>query len=222
MTLSMAKKAASATSKLSSTVRTCDMVLMDSSPLIYLEKADCLHLLLKFEARIFMPDEVYFEAAGRWLGPDPAPNLDASPPKDALVIARFIADNAEHFQIVETQLGSLLAQQRRSGLDPKIDNAGEMAAASVFDRRRELTGDRLPVLLVFEDTEVPLIFAQKDVYLLSTYALLLAMEFAGHLPSARAAFERIPTGERPATKRTDKSVRGDTEYRSMIKPNAKK
>lgn len=203
-------------------VRTCDMVLMDSSPLIYLAKADCLHLLLKFEARIFMPDEVYFEAAGRWLEPDPAPNLDASPPKDALVIARFIADNAEHFQIVETQLGSLLAQQRRSGLDPKIDNAGEMAAASVFDRRRELTGDRLPVLLVFEDTEVPLIFAQKDVHLLSTYALLLAMEFAGHLPSARAAFERIPTGERPAAKRTDKSVRGDTEYRSMIKPNAKK
>ena len=204
------------------TCRTCDMVLMDSSPLIYLAKADCLHLLLKFEARIFMPDEVYFEAAGRWLGPDPSPNLTASPPKDALDIATFIAENADQFQVVETQLGNLLAQQRRSGLDPKIDNAGEMAAASVFDRRRELTGDRLPVLLVFEDTELPLIFAQKDVHLLSTYALLLAMEFAGHLPSARAAFERIPTGERPAAKRTDKSVRGNTEYRSIIKPNPKK
>lgn len=203
-------------------VRACDMVLMDSSPLIYLAKADCLHLLLKFEARVFIPDEVYFEAAGRWLGPDPSPKLTEHPPKDALDIARFIADNAEHFQIVETQLGALLAQQRRNGLDPKIDNAGEMAAASVFDRRRELTGDRLPVLLVFEDSEVPLIFAQKDVHLLSTYALLVAMELAGHLPSAQAAFERIPAGQRPSTKAIDKSVRGGSEYRSMLKPDVKK
>ena len=203
-------------------VRTCDMVLMDSSPLIYLAKADCLHLLLKFGARIFVPDEVYFEAAGRWLGPNPSPTQTGSPPDDARAIARFIADNGEHFQVVDTQLGTLLAQQRRNGLDPKIDNAGEMAAASVFDRRRELTGDRLPVLLVFEDTEVPLIFAQKDVHLLSTYALLVAMEMAGHLPSAQGAFENIPAGQRPAKKVVDQSVRGDTEYRSMIKPGSKK
>lgn len=198
------------------------MVLMDSSPLIYLAKADCLHLLLKIGARIFVPDEVYFEAAGRWLEPDPEPKLTESPPKDATDIAAFIADNAEHFQVVATQLGSLLAQQRRNGLNPKIDNAGEMAAASVFDRRRELTGDRLPVLLVFEDSEVPLIFAQKDVHLLSTYAFLVAMEMAGHLPSAQIAFDRIPVGQRPAKKVVDQSVRGDTEYRSMIKPGSKK
>ncbi len=206
----------------SDVVRTCDMVLMDSSPLIYLAKADCLHLLLKFGARIFIPDEVYFEAAGRWLGPDPSPSSSENPPSDALDIARFVADNAGYFQVVETQLGALLAQQRRGGLDPKIDNAGEMAAASVFDRRRELTGDRLPVLLVFEDTEVPLIFAQKDVHLLSTYALLLAMELAGHLPSAQAAFDRIPAGQRPSTKVIDKPVRGGSEYRSMLEPDAKK
>lgn len=178
---------------------------MDSSPLIYLAKADCLHLLLKFQARIFIPDEVYFEAAGRWLGPDPEPKLTESPPKDATDRAAFIADNAEHFQVVATQLGSLLAQQRRNGLNPKIDNAGEMAAASVFDRRRELTGDRLPVLLVFEDSEVPLIFAQKDVHLLSTYALLVAMEMAGHWPSAQIAFDRIPAGQRPSRKVIDQS-----------------
>lgn len=198
------------------------MVLMDSSPLIYLAKADCLHLLLKFGARIFIPDEVYFEAVGRWMGPNPSPVQTEDPPSDALDIARFVADNAGHFQVVDTQLGTLLAQQRRSGFDPKIDNAGEMAAASVFDRRRELTGDRLPVLLVFEDTEVPLIFAQKDVHLLSTYALLVAMELAGHLPSAQAAFERIPAGQRPSKKVIDQSVRGSSEYASKIEPKAGK
>ena len=69
-----------------------------------------------------------------------------------------------------------------------------------LDRRRELTGDRLPVLLVLEDSEVPLIFAQKDVHFLSTYALLVAMELAGHLPSAQIAFHRIPVGQRPREK----------------------
>ncbi len=198
--------------------RRCDMILMDASPLIYLAKASCLGLLLHFSARIFMADEVYFEAAGRWFGPDPAPQRSGTPPADASDIARFIAEHADNFQIVPTQLGTMLAQQRRAGLAPKIDNAGEMAAASVYDRRRELTGDRLPVLLIFEDTEIPLRFAQRDVHLLSTYGLLLAMELTGHLPSAQEAFERIPAGERPSNIAADQSMHGDSEYRSLIEP----
>ena len=198
-------------------MRACDIILMDSSPLIYLAKAGVLDLLLRFEARIFIPDEVYFEATGRWFGPAPDTLPQKQPaPADAADIFSFISKNADRFQIVETQLGSMMAQQRRAGIDPKIDNAGEMAAASVYDRRRELTGDRLPVLVVFEDTEVPLRFAQKDVHLLCTFGLLVAMEAAGHLPSAQEAFDRIPVDERPSNVSVDISISGDTEYRSLI------
>ncbi len=196
-------------------LRTCDMILMDSSPLIYLAKAGCLELLLHFSARIFVPDEVYFEAAGRWFGADASPQEQA-PPADAADIFKFIAGNADWFQIVPTQLGSILAQQRRAGQEQRLDNAGELAAVSVYERRRELTGERLPVLVVFEDTEIPLRFAQKDAHLLSTFGLLVAMEVAGHLPSAQAAFERIPAGERPSNVPVDAPASGGSEYRSLI------
>jgi hypothetical protein len=193
-------------------LRACDMILMDSSPLIYLAKAGCLELLLHFSARVFVPDEVYFEAAGRWFGNEALPQATA-PPADAVAIFKFISENADRFQIVSTQIGSMLAQQRRAGQAPKLDNAGEMAAVSVYERRRELTGDRLPVLVVFEDTEVPLRFSRKDAHLLSTFGLLVAMELAGHLPSAQQAFERIPAAERPSSLPVDVSVRGDSDYR---------
>lgn len=199
-------------------LRACDMILMDSSLLIYLAKAGCLDLLLKFSARIFVPDEVYFEAAGRWFENDRAAS-EPPPPADARLIFDFISGNPDRFQIVATQLGGMLAQQRRSGQHHVLDNAGEMAAVSVYERRRELTGDRNPVLVVFEDTEVPLRFAQKDTHLLSAYGLLVAMELAGHLPSAQQAFDRIPATERPSNVPFDRSVRGDSEYRTLIERN---
>lgn len=194
-------------------LRQCDMILMDSSPLIYLAKAGCLNLLLHFARRIYVPDEVYFESAGRWFDPYLA---NVPPPADAVQIRDFMRVNADRFQTVQTQLGFVLQRDRLAGLPVDVANAGEMAAVSVFERRRELTGLREPVLVIFEDSEVPLRFANKDVHLLSTFALFLVMEKAGYLVSAQAAFNTIPAGERPSRLPVDVSVVGDTSYVGLI------
>lgn len=191
--------------------RACGMILMDSSPLIYLAKADCLALLLHFNAVLFVPDEVYFEAAGRWFGPN-ATDAAATAPADAKVVFDFIVAHPQVFQIVETQLGELLRLQRATGVSVNMTNAGEMAAVSVYERRKELTGGRQPVLVIYEDSELPHRLRAKDAHVLSTYALLLTMEKAGHLPSAAAAFNRIAPGSRPSNLPFDHSIKGDTVY----------
>ena len=81
-----------------------------------------------------------------------------------------------------------------------------MTAVSLFDRRREITGDRAPVLVIFEDTEVPFRFAGKDVHLMSTFALFVAMEKAGYIESAQDAFESIPANSRPSHVALDESI----------------
>jgi len=195
--------------------RQCNMILMDASPLIYLAKADCLDLLLNFSKCIYVPDEVYFECAGRWFEPYAG---YGEPPDDAIDISKFVKVNGEKIIIKETQLGADLKKRRLAGEQVEIQNAGEMTALSLFDRRKEITGGREPVLLIFEDTEVPLRFASKDVHLMSTFALFVAMELAGYIRSAQAAFESIPEGARPSNRSVDESIRGDTSYGQLLQP----
>lgn len=194
-------------------LRQCDMILMDSSPLIYLAKAGCLDLLLKISRRIYIPDEVYYEAAGRWYAPYASPD---SPPADAELIKNFMSENHDRFQIVPTQLGALLQRDRLAGAATEMDNAGEMAAVSVYERRKELTGARAPVLVIFEDTEIPVRLANKDVHLLSTFGFFVVMEKAGYLVSAQKAFDAIPAGHRQSAIAVDASVRGDTSYSDLV------
>lgn len=194
-------------------LRQCDMILMDSSPLIYLAKARRLDLLLKVSSRIYVPDEVYYEAAGRWYAPYvPTDN----PPADAELIKDFMSENHDRCQIVPTQLGSLLQRDRLAGIATEMHNAGEMAAVSVYERRKELTGNRAPVLVIFEDTEIPVRLANKDVHLLSTFGFFVAMEKAGYLASALHAYDAIAAGYRPSAIAVDKSVRGDTSYSDLV------
>ena len=44
-------------------MRRRDLIIMDSGPLIKLALADRLDLLLAFNSGVYIPDEVYFEAA---------------------------------------------------------------------------------------------------------------------------------------------------------------
>ena len=203
-----------------SALRTCDMILMDASPLIYLAKAGLLDLLLNFGRTIYVADEVYHEVCGRWFsspaGSATGISSSTDAPPDAGAIHRFIQDNAERFQIVPTQLGQMLSNVRATRQDPGMRDAGEMASVSVYDRRLELTGARDPVLLIFEDTEVPLRLAAKDAHILSTYGLFVAMASAGLLLSADEAYESIPIGGRPAKPGIDASLKGDTEYESLL------
>lgn len=196
-------------------LRQCDMILMDASPLIYLAKARHLDLLLNFASHIYVADEVYFECAERWLKPFVT---DGDAPQDAIQIAEFIRANEKNISVKETQLGQQLRKLRLANEKVDIQNAGEMAAVSLFDRRREITGGRDPVLVIFEDTEVPLRFANKDVHLMTTFALFVAMERAGYIESALDAFESIPKGSRPSEIVVDKSIMGDTTYRKLLSP----
>ncbi|MBV5299120.1 MAG: hypothetical protein JZU64_13565 [Rhodoferax sp.] len=196
-------------------LRQCDMILMDASPLIYLAKASCLGLLLKFAKCVYVADEVYFECAGRWFAPYSG---YGEPPPDAIEIAGFVQANQDRMVLKDTQLGVVLRQRRLAGEKVEIQNAGEMAAGSLFDRRREITGGRSPVLVIFEDTEVPWRLANKDVHLMSTFALLVAMEKAGYLKSAQSAFDAISAGSRPSRVAVDESVFGDTTYSQLLVP----
>jgi hypothetical protein len=193
--------------------RQCDMILMDASPLIYLAKADCLDLLLNFVKRVYISDEIYFECAGRWFAPHTG---NGEPPSDAIQIAEFVRANSQKIIITDTQLGVQLKKDRLLGGKVDIQNAGEMSARSLFDRRREITGGRAPVLVIFEDTEVPLRFAGKDIHLMSTFALFLAMEMAGHISSAQDIFDAIPSGFQPSIVPIDESVSGDTTYSDLL------
>lgn len=193
--------------------RQCDMILMDASPLIYLSKAKCLGLLLNFARCIYVADEVYFECAGRWFKPF---SSEGDAPQDAIQIAEFVQSNQDRVRVTETQLGRQLQKNRLAGERVEIQNAGEMAAVSLFDRRREITGGRAPVLVIFEDTEVPLRFANKDVHLMTTFALFVAMEKAGYIDSALTAFESIPKGSRPSNSPVDESVFGGTTYSTLL------
>jgi hypothetical protein len=197
-------------------LRTCDMILMDSSPLIYLAKAGHLELLLHFASKIYLADEVYYEACGRWRDAAGEGTWHVDAPLDAKAIKALVDQHGDRFQIVHTQLGDMLRRERLAGRDPRMSDAGEMAAASVYDRRFELTGDRRPVLLVYEDSDVPLRFAQKDVHVLSTFGLIKAMEHAGFIESADDVYDAIPEDGRPRKEAVDVSVHGDTEYRSLI------
>lgn len=193
--------------------RQCDMILMDASPLIYLAKADCLELMLNFAKRVYVSDEVYFECAGRWFDPYVG---NGEPPSDAIRIAEFVHANSEKIIIKDTQLGSQLKKDRLAGGKVEIQNAGEMSARSLFDRRREISGGCSPVLVIFEDTEVPLRFAGSDVHLMSTFALLLAMEIAGYINSAQEIFDLIPAGFQPSNIPIDESVIGGTTYSDLL------
>jgi hypothetical protein len=195
--------------------RQCDMIMMDASPIIYLAKANCLELLLHFAKRVYVSDEVYFECAGRWFDPYAR---HGEPPMDAIQIAAFVHSNAERIIVKDTQLGSQLKKDRLAGAKVEIQNAGEMASRSLFDRRREITGGRSPVLVIFEDTEVPIRFAGQDVHLMSTFALFLAMEKAGYIACAQDVFDSIPGGSRPSNFPIDESVVGDTTYNDLLPP----
>lgn len=194
-------------------VRQCSMILMDASPLIYLSKAQCLKLLLHFSTSIYVPDEVYFECAGRWFEPYCG---YGEPPDDAIGIFELFETYKDRIFITETQLGSDLKKRRLAGEKVEIQNAGEMTAVSLFERRREIIGTREPVLVIFEDTEVPLRFAAKDVHLMSTFALFVAMEKAGYIASAQNIFESIPEEARLSNMALDESIRGDTSYGKLL------
>jgi len=202
-------------------MRACNLVIMDAGPLIKLALADRLDLLLCFRRHVFIPDEVEFEAVEKYAWEN---RTVLSP--DKLRLKAWIEQRTEEGRVScpQTLIGEIAKSKRESGAyapDKKNHrrNTGELAAHDFFNNR-ELWGHKGdPALLLMDDrlglNSVKL--QNLDVHLLSTYAMLVVLEREHFVDSAaevwRAVESNMPTAERI---QVDESVRGDTEYRSLV------
>jgi hypothetical protein len=180
---------------------TPSLVLADASPLIHLARAGCLHVLPKLRARFFLADETAHEACHQWranAGHGPwLPNT----PIGAVAIEELLCCHRQQFTVVPTDLGAMLARQRQEG-QATLLNASELAGPGLL-KRQDLFGSELrvwlgddadcppgPVCQLASNERLPV----NQLFALSTFGLLTALEQAGLIGSALRAHERV-TGD---------------------------
>ena len=196
------------------------MLLMDSTPLILLAKIDRLSLLLNFNLKIFMSQEVLFEVTEK-----KAFENKRVQNKEELGILNFIRENEKkgNIIVVRTFICDAAEKERSKNPNFKIKGNGEVSANSLFLNRSNygITG---PALLLYEDSDVETIFRNDDVHFLTTYSALLAMEKRKVIKSAESEWNKISkfynekNNEPLKANINDKSNKNDTEYKSKIKP----
>lgn len=205
-------------------MRSCCMLLMDTTPIIYLAKIDRLDLLLNFDLPIFMPREVYFELTEKQVF-----EQGGAQNAEELSIKSFIDEQCDRnrMRVVTTIVCQATAFQRERDPNYRSHGDGEVAANSLF-LNRDKYGLRGPALLLYEDTDTEFLFRREDVHFLTTYAMLVCMEELEYLDSADKEWSRLSEiyeqkNKKPLEKRKmDISARGDTEYVSRIKPPGKR
>jgi hypothetical protein len=161
----------------------CTLVIPDAGPFNSLWVANELPLLLKLDMRIVVVDAVYDE-----LTRDPV-----NYPKDREVKA-FIDAHQPPFKIEDTETGRREREKRRDGLRPRR-NAGEVAIVDFMsDGLEKYLTAREPVLVLFEDSDVPGVrFFRKppNLHLLSTVGMLRGLERVGVLRSAYDIIQKM-------------------------------
>jgi hypothetical protein len=203
-------------------MRSCSLVIMDAGPLIKLALANQLDLLLCFNLKIYVPDEVYFEAVEKHAWEHGSP-LTA----DKLRLKRWIDEQRGKGRLScpETLVGEMAKRKRESGdyapgAKNHRKNTGELAAHDFFNNREEWGHPGEPALLLIDDGPgIDKINLQNlDVHILSTYALLVACEVEHLLESADSVWADIQRAMPTAPKADfDVSVRRDTEFRASIR-----
>jgi hypothetical protein len=142
-----------------------------------------LDLLLALNVPIFIVDQVVYETTRDLRFPD------------AVEIKRFISDHKDEVHVVETFVGSALAEKRaRDGENKREKGAGEAAAAEFFARLDEFVSDAdTPALMLFEDDDIlkKRFFLPDNVHLLSTTGLIYGLEQRGLVKSADEILEKI-------------------------------
>jgi hypothetical protein len=196
---------------------------MDAGPLIKLALADRLDLLLCFDRHVYIPDEVEFEAVDKF-----AWEHGVAHTPDKLRLRAWIARQVGVGRVScpQTLIGEIAKKKRESGEYAPLKrnhrrDTGELAAHDFFNNRDQAGHQSEPALLLMDDRpgidKVRL--HNLDVHLLSTYALLIALEQERILVSAAEVWSSIernlPTVDPVAI---DESIRGDTDYRSSLKP----
>lgn len=172
--------------------RRCVIVIPDAGPFNSLWVADRLDLLLALDMPIVVLDAVYDE-------------LTREPEryrKDAEVRA-FIGRHANVFTIEPTDIGQRERERRAAGEKPKRNAADVAIADFMSDGVEKYAGAGEPVLVLFEDSDLPRVrfFRKPDnLHLLSTVGLLRGLERVGVIASADAVIQAM-------TKPTDPTKR---------------
>jgi hypothetical protein len=168
----------------------CTLVIPDAGPFNSLWVANELPLLLKLDMRIVVVDAVYDE-----LTRDPV-----NYPKDREVKA-FIDAHQPPFKIEDTETGRHERENRRNGFPPRR-NAGEVAIVDFMsDGLEKYLTAREPVLVLFEDSDVPGVrFFRKppNLHLLSTVGMLRGLERVGVIRSADDIIQKMTHPTDPA------------------------
>lgn len=194
-------------------MRSCTLVIMDAGPLIKLALADQLDLLLCFDLRVYIPDEVYFEAAEKYAWEHESP-----PTADKLRLKAWVKAQARAGKVAcpPTLVGETAARKRAQGVyqpgqKNHRKNTGELAAHDFFNNREDWGHPGEPALLLMDDGPgIEKVTLQNlDVFILSTYALLVALEEDGQIVSADAVWANIERALNTVEKlKVSKSVRG--------------
>ena len=163
--------------------RRCVVVIPDAGPFNSLWVADRLDLLLTLEMPIVVLDAVYDE-------------LTREPeryPKDADV-QTFIRQHPAVFTIEPTDIGQRERERRAAGEKPKRNTADVAIADFMSDGVEKYAGDGDPVLVLFEDSDLPRVrfFRKPDnLHLLSTVGMLRGLERVGVIASADAVIQAM-------------------------------
>jgi hypothetical protein len=197
-------------------MRSCTLVIMDAGPLIKLALADQLDLLLCFDLKVYIPDEVYFEAVEKFAWEHQLPPTADKRRLKAWVKAQ---SRAGKVSCPPTLVGETAARKREQGdyapgMKNHRKNTGELAAHDFFNNREDWGHPGEPALLLMDDGPgIEKVKLQNlDVHILSTYALLVALEQDGQIESADAVWadveHALPTVQKA---KVDASVRRTTQ-----------
>jgi hypothetical protein len=197
-------------------MRSCTLVIMDAGPLIKLALADQLDLLLCFDLKVYIPDEVYFEAVEKFAWEHQLPPTADKRRLKAWVKAQ---SRAGKVSCPPTLVGETAARKREQGdyapgMKNHRKNTGELAAHDFFNNREDWGHPGEPALLLMDDGPgIEKVKLQNlDVHILSTYALLVALEQDGQIASADAVWDDVERAL-PTVQKTkvDASVRRTTQ-----------
>ena len=176
-------------------IRSCELIIMDAGPLIKLASIDQLEMLLAFDLLIYIPDEVYFEAAEKF-----AWACEAEPRPAAVLLQKWVIKHEVVGSVSRpiTLIGDSAKTKRDNAeYSPRKKNhrhhTGELAAHDFFNHRDNEGYEERPALILIDDG--PAIeqthFNSINVHVLSTYALLIALEQEKRISSAKITWSEI-------------------------------
>ena len=204
-------------------MRSCGLVIMDAGPLIKLALARELDLLLRFGVKVYIPDEICFEAVEKraW---ERGEELAG----DKIYLRDWInaAKSNGLVSVPDTLIGEIAKKKRASGEYTPAKknhrkNTGELAAPAFFNNRDEWGHPGEPAILLTDDGPgiEKIRIENLDAYVLTTYAMLVAFQEAGIIASSQGIWQKIADAlPSAAPLDVSESLRGTSELKSKLRP----